>query len=227
MNATQRTPIASPSGEVIGVLDLQGGVCEHLDHLQRLGISGRAVKQEEDFSGLAGLILPGGESTCLGRLLQIFALEQVIIKKYDQGMKLWGTCAGAILLASKVVGEGNYLNLIDIEIQRNGFGSQLDSFQSEALIPEVSAEPVPLTFIRAPKILRVGKGVHPLLRIGDFIAAAESPGVLATVFHPELTPNLALHRYFARKCGLAPYAERTGFDPSWNLASWTRLARRV
>ena len=141
-------------------------------------------------------------------------------------MKLWGTCAGAILLAGKLTGEAPHLGLIDIEVQRNGFGSQLDSFACEASVPKISPEPVPLTFIRAPKILRVGEGVEVLLRMDDFIAAAESPDVLVTVFHPELTGCLAFHRYFARKCGLHPHGEGD-LDPSWDKTSWTRLAKII
>ena len=160
---------------MIGVLDLQGDVCEHLDHLGRLGVAARPVKQAEDFEGLAGLILPGGESTCLARLLQIFGIDKVIIRKFHEGMKLWGTCAGAILLAKSLTGEAPHLGLIDIEVERNGFGSQLDSFASEASIPRLSQTPIPLTFIRAPKILSVGRRVDVLLWIDDFIAAAESP----------------------------------------------------
>ena len=215
------------AGNAIGVLDLQGDVFEHLDHLQRLGIDARPVKQIKDFDGLAGLILPGGESTCLARLLRIFDIEPVIIRKYHEGMKLWGTCAGAILLATSLTGEAPHLGLIDIEVQRNGFGSQLDSFACEALIPKISPEPLPLTFIRAPKILHVGEGVEVLLRIEDFIAAAESTDILVTAFHPELTACLAFHRYFASKCGLQPRAEEAIFDPSWNMTSWTRHARIV
>jgi len=221
--AESSPPIAA--GRMIGVLDLQGDVCEHLDHLGRLGVAARPVKQAEDFEGLAGLILPGGESTCLARLLQIFDIDKVIIRKFHEGVKLWGTCAGAILLAKSLAGETPHLGLIDIEVERNGFGSQLDSFVSEASIPRLSPTPIPLTFIRAPKILSVGKGVDVLLRIGDFIAAAESPGVLVTIFHPELTPSLAFHRYFAHKCGLRPGGEETANDPSWDRTSWMRLAR--
>ncbi len=210
----------------IGVLDLQGGVHEHLDHLERLGIASRRVKQEDDFTALTGLIIPGGESTCLARLLNIFDLKEVILKYYHRGMKIWGTCAGAILLAKKVVNEEPYLGLIDIEIERNSFGSQLDSFVSEALIPAVASEQIPLTFIRAPKILRVGKDVNVLLKIDDYIAAAENENVLVTVFHPELTGCLALHRYFALKCGLKPTAAiSNNIDPLWESHSWTRLAR--
>lgn len=226
MNST-KCPSPPFTGNAIGVLDMQGGVCEHLDHLQRLGIDARPVKQSQDFEGLTGLILPGGESSCLARLLKIFDIEPIIVRKYHEGMKLWGTCAGAILLAGSLTGEAAHLGLIDIEVERNSFGSQLDSFACEALVPKVSPEPVPLTFIRAPKILKVGKGVEILLRIGDFVAAAESRDVLVTVFHPELTGNLAFHRYFASKCGLQPRAEQPILDPSWSVTSWTRRARIV
>jgi 5'-phosphate synthase pdxT subunit len=215
------------AGSAIGVLDLQGDVFEHLDHLRRLGIEGRSVKQINDFDGLAGLILPGGESTCLARLLRIFDIEPVIVQKYREGMKLWGTCAGAILLARSLTGEAPHLGLIDIEVQRNGFGSQLDSFACEAVIPKISPKPVPLTFIRAPKILHAGKEVEVLLQIEDFIAAAESADVLVTTFHPELTACLAFHRYFASKCGLQPREQQPILDPSWNMTSWTRYARVV
>jgi 5'-phosphate synthase pdxT subunit len=213
------------SGKMIGVLDLQGDVCEHLDHLERLGVAARPVKQAEDLAGLAGMILPGGESTCVARLLRIFNIDKVIIRKFHAGMKLWGTCAGAILLAKTLTGEAPHLGLIDIEVARNGFGSQMDSFASEASLPKLSPTPIPLTFIRAPKIIRVGEGVDILLRMGDFIAAAESPDVLVTVFHPELTPSLAFHRYFARKCGLHPGMEDAAAYPSWDRTSWMRLAR--
>jgi 5'-phosphate synthase pdxT subunit len=211
---------------LIGVLDLQGGVHEHLEHLDRLGLPYRRVKQATDFENLAGLIIPGGESTCLARLLNIFSLKDVILRYHRQGMKIWGTCAGAILLADKVAGEKPCLGLIDMEIERNSFGSQLDSFVSEALIPSLSDDPIPLTFIRAPKIRRVGNKVHVLLRIDDYIAAAENESILVTVFHPELTGCLALHRYFALKCGLAPVSENPrSTDAEWGNLSWMKLAR--
>lgn len=211
---------------MIGVLDLQGGVHEHLEHLQRLGLPYKRVKQVPDFDDLAGLIIPGGESTCLARLLTIFELQDVILKHHRRGMKIWGTCAGAILLADKVVGDQPCLGLIDIEIERNGFGSQLDSFKTEAQIPAVSNETIPLIFIRAPKILRAGKDVNVLLQIDDYIAAAESDSILVTVFHPELTGCLALHRYFALKCGLNCAQENTSaVNQDWQNVSWMKLAR--
>jgi 5'-phosphate synthase pdxT subunit len=224
MGFVKTTSENSKPGRVIGVLDLQGGVSEHIDHLRRLGIDTRPVKQKADFEGLAGLILPGGESTCVARLLRIFGIEEVLLRKFSEGMKIWGTCAGAILLARSLRGENPHLGLIDIEVERNGFGSQLDSFACEAVIPKLSPAPLPLTFIRAPKILAVGEGVEVLLRMDDWIAAAESPNVLATVFHPELTGCLAFHRHFAFKCGLFP-GPAADLDPSWDKTSWTRLAK--
>lgn len=211
----------------IGVLDLQGGVVEHLDHLARLGIEAKTVKEAAELTGLAGLIIPGGESSCLSRLLRIFKLNEAIVREFQRGMKVWGTCAGAILLAETVAGETPHLALIDIEVERNSFGSQLDSFTCEALIPAVAPAPLPLTFIRAPKITKVGARVDVLLTMDGFIAAAESAAVLVTVFHPELTGCVAFHRYFARKCGLAPFDENRvpSLDPSWDLRSWTRFSR--
>lgn len=187
---------------MIGVLDLQGGVVEHLNHLRRIGIEGCRVKKSSDIRGLKGLILPGGESTCLAGLLKVFRLDEAILKQHHQGMKIWGTCAGAILLAKKITGETPHLALMDLEIERNGFGCQLDSFSRQAVIASVSTQPIPLIFIRAPKIINVGKGVNVLLKLDDYIAAAETPDLLATVFHPELTDDFSVHKYFLRKCGL-------------------------
>lgn len=206
----------------IGVLDLQGGVAEHLDHLQRLGVPTVRVKAPEDMPGLGGLIIPGGESTCLARLMRIFSLDQALHHEMARGLKLWGTCAGAILLATEIEGEKPHLGLIDISVRRNAFGSQLDSFKTEAYVPAVSAQPLPLTFIRAPKITRVGESVTVLLRQDDAIAAAESAQVLVTTFHPELTPSLAFHHYFSRKCGLQPQSAGAALDPTWSETSWTR-----
>jgi 5'-phosphate synthase pdxT subunit len=216
---------ATGPGTAIGILDLQGGVLEHLDHLGRIGVPGVPVKHPEELASLAGLILPGGESTCLSRLLRIFQVDEAIRREYARGMKIWGTCAGAILLASRVRGEEPHLGLIDMEVERNSFGSQLDSFNARAVVPAVSPDPVPLTFIRAPKILQVGEGVKVLLRMGDFIAAVETPGALATVFHPELTGSVAFHRYFAVKCGLCPDPGTPALDPRWSRTSWTRHVR--
>ena len=196
--------------------------------LRRVGVAARLVKRAADLAGLAGLIIPGGESTCLSRLLSIFSLDTAIRQAYDQGLKLWGTCAGAILLARENVGETPFFGLIDITVNRNAFGSQLDSFNCEALAPAVAREPIPLTFIRAPKIVRAGAGVRVLLQLDDYIAAAENDRILVTVFHPELTPSLAFHRYFARKCGLSVTGGGDAdIDPDWTPLSWTRFSFHV
>jgi len=218
--------LVSSTPSVIGVLDLQGGVQEHLEHLDVIGIPYKRVKQASDFSDLAGLIIPGGESTCVARLLDIFQMKDPIINAHRNGMKIWGTCAGTILLAKEVVGEIPCLGLIDIVVERNSFGSQLDSFVDEAIIPAVATEPIPLTFIRAPKIIHVGNDVKVLLKKDDYIAAAENENVLVTVFHPELTGNLAFHRYFALKCGLNPAIDvDDDTNPHWNNYSWTKHTR--
>jgi len=207
----------------IGILDLQGGVVEHLEHFAALGVPARRVKDRADLEGLSGLVIPGGESTCMIRLLHRFGLDREIEQGFRVGLKLWGTCAGAILLAREVVSGTASLGIMDIRIQRNAFGSQLDSFNLTVEIPTVDSNPIPLTFIRAPKILHLGEGVSPLLEIDDYFAAAEDENVLATVFHPELTPNLAFHRYFARKCGIAlPAHEARGSE--WRTDSWVSYA---
>lgn len=205
----------------IGILDLQGGVVEHLGHLNRLGVAAARVKKAADLAGLAGLIIPGGESTCLGRLLRLTGLDQAICEGHGAGLKLWGTCAGAILLARRVLNEAPHLGLLDVTIARNAFGSQLDSFNILAEVPAVADAPIPLTFIRAPKIIQLGPAVRSLLRIEGYHAAVEDDAILATVFHPELTPSLALHRYFAAKCGIAT---RDTDNADWCPATWTRYA---
>lgn len=222
--------MAVANDPVLGVLDLQGGVQEHLDHLRRLGVAARTVKTAAHLEGLAGLIIPGGESTCLSRLLRLFGLDKAIKQAYQEGLKLWGTCAGAILLARENIGETPFFGLIDMAIDRNAFGSQLDSFNREVLLPAVAREPIPLTFIRAPKIVRVGEGVQVLLTLDDYIAAAESDQILVTIFHPELTPSLAFHRYFARKCAVLSAADvddDAALDANWTPHSWMRFSHHV
>lgn len=210
---------------VIGVLDLQGGTQEHLEHFGHIqGLVSRPVKTAEVLAGLDGLVLPGGESTCLSRLLKIFGLHEAIRREHARGLKIWGTCAGAILIAREIVGEQPHLGLMDIAVHRNAFGSQLDSFNLVANIPEVSTAPIPLTFIRAPKIVKAGPDVKVLFRHDDYIAAAEDERCLATAFHPELTPGLAFHRYFAGKCGVA---QTSGEDliSFWDVRSWMKAER--
>ncbi|MDX9980928.1 MAG: pyridoxal 5'-phosphate synthase glutaminase subunit PdxT [Lentisphaeria bacterium] len=202
--------MSEPSG--IGILALQGGVVEHRQHLAALGVAAREVRTVEGLAGLRGLILPGGESTCLGRLLKLTGLGPAIVRAFrEDGLVVWGTCAGAILLADEVVGESPHLSLMPIAVARNAFGSQLDSFRTTAAVPAVAAAPIPLVFIRAPQIRRADPPARILLEIGGYIAAAETDQALATVFHPELSDDLSFHRHFLRKCG---HRETLGPDRS-------------
>lgn len=196
-----------------------------MEHFACLGLPTRRVKRPAALEGLAGLVIPGGESTCLYRLLRVFGMDQAIRHAYANGVKLWGTCAGAILLATENVGGAPFLALLDMAVERNAFGRQVDSFHTVADIPAVSDSPVPLTFIRAPKIRRVGKDVRVLLRLDDYVAAAETDEILVTVFHPELTPCLAFHRHFALKCGFSPEDIAPSLEADWRRTSWMRYAR--
>lgn len=189
----------------IGILALQGGVIEHRQHLAALGVAAREVRSPEALAGLHGLILPGGESTCLSRLLRLTGVGPALLQAYrEHGLVLWGTCAGAILLAEEIVGEAPHLGLMPITVSRNAFGSQLDSFQGEALVPAVSPQPIPLVFIRAPQIIAARPPARVLLELDGYIAAVETDQALATVFHPELADDLSFHRHFLRKCGWEP-----------------------
>ncbi len=183
----------------IGVLALQGGVREHINHLNNLsGVKAIKVKKQNDFTKIDGLILPGGESTTIGRLLNIFDLKEVIIKSAQQGLPIWGTCAGMILLAKEIANtEEKHLQLMNIKVKINAYGSQLDSFTTQAKIAQVAKQEIPLTFIRAPYITNVGPEVEVLLKLKGEIVAAKENNLLVTSFHPELDEDLSFHRYFA------------------------------
>lgn len=184
----------------IGVLALQGSIIEHLRMLSKIeGVNPYQVKSIADLDKVSGLILPGGESTTIGKLLNDFALAEPIIKKAQEGLPIWGTCAGMILMAKEIVNEDYvHLALMDISVKRNAYGSQLDSFGSAISIPQVSKEGIPLIFIRAPWVERVGKNVNILATLDNRIIAVQQNNLLATSFHPELTSSSAFHQYFAK-----------------------------
>lgn len=182
----------------LGVLALQGDFREHSLSLQKLGAEVSEVRKPADLDGLQGLILPGGESTAMGKLLlQDGLLES--LQAFGQTRAMWGTCAGAILLSSGVGREQVLLKLMDIEIERNAFGRQIDSFECSLPVPFLDP-PKPdyqLTFIRGPVITRVYGRAEPLLFLPDGRMIASRQGhLLATSFHPELTADLRFHRYF-------------------------------
>ncbi len=183
----------------IGVLGLQGAVREHLDKLNQIdNVDAFSVKYKNDIENIDGLVIPGGESTAMGRLLADFNLTQPLKARIESGMPVWGTCAGMILLAKKITNDHRrHLEVMDIEVMRNGYGRQLDSFITNVSVPQVSDSEIPLVFIRAPYVVDVASQVKVLLKIDDHIVACRQGNMLATSFHPELTDDLSFHRYFA------------------------------
>jgi len=189
----------------VGVLALQGAFVEHIEILRRLGVEAVEVRLPQEFDGLDGLIIPGGESTTMGKLAVTYGLLDPIRRMAREGKPIWGTCAGMILLAKDVGRRQPLLGLMDIVVRRNAFGRQVDSFETDLAIPALDAvsapsergKPFHAVFIRAPLIESVGKGVEVLARLEDgAIVAAREGKLLATAFHPELTEDTRFHRYF-------------------------------
>ncbi len=181
----------------IGVLALQGDVDEHLAALQRCGATAIPVKTPADLARVGALILPGGESTTVMKLLERFGLERPIVERTRAGMPLWGTCMGMIVAAHDVVGlEQPTLDLIDITVRRNAFGRQNDSAQVDLAIPALGGVPFPAIFIRAPWVERHGPAVELLAQREGHGVMARERNVLATSFHPELGTDARVHQYF-------------------------------
>ncbi|NFF69165.1 pyridoxal 5'-phosphate synthase glutaminase subunit PdxT [Clostridium sporogenes] len=185
----------------VGVLDLQGSVAEHMKILEKIeNVEPVRVKYKEDLDDIQGIILPGGESTTLGKLLKDFHIYDTLKEKIEKGLPVWGTCAGMILLAKDIEGqEEAYFKAIDIKVKRNAYGSQLNSFFIEEMLEDIDREPIELVFIRAPYITTVGSNVTILKKVNGNIVAAKEKNVLVTSFHPELTEDTRFHKYFIDK----------------------------
>ncbi|APF26753.1 pyridoxal 5'-phosphate synthase, glutaminase subunit Pdx2 [Clostridium sporogenes] len=185
----------------VGVLDLQGSVAEHMKILEKIeNVEPVRVKYKEDLDDIQGIILPGGESTTLGKLLKDFNIYDTLKEKIENGLPVWGTCAGMILLAKDIQGQKeSYFKVIDIKVKRNAYGSQLNSFSIEEMLEDIDKEPVELVFIRAPYITTVGSNVTILKRVRKNIVAAKEKNVLVTSFHPELIEDTRFHKYFIDK----------------------------
>jgi 5'-phosphate synthase pdxT subunit len=182
-----------------GVLALQGAVPEHLRALAAVGVEAVAVKWPRELEGLAGLVIPGGESTTIGDLMQHYGFIPAIQEFVRQGGTLYGTCAGAILLATEILGgkPGQpRLSIIPMAVQRNGFGRQVDSAEVPLPMKGIEGEPLHTVFIRAPYIASVGPGVEVLAEYDGKIVAVRYGRHLATAFHPELTEDRRVHRLF-------------------------------
>jgi pyridoxal 5'-phosphate synthase pdxT subunit len=185
----------------IGVLAMQGAFVEHEKVLKSLGIEVIEVRKPEDLDDLDGLIIPGGESTTIGKMLDRYGLLQPIREKGEAGFPLFGTCAGMILL-SKNIEEGMtgqpVLGLLDVVTSRNAFGRQLESFEADIEIPELGNKPFHGIFIRAPLIRKVSEKVKVLGKLKEGIVAVREGNILAAAFHPELTEDARFHEYFIR-----------------------------
>ncbi|EFX57131.1 pyridoxal 5'-phosphate synthase, glutaminase subunit Pdx2 [Streptococcus sp. C300] len=187
----------------IGILALQGAFEEHAKVLDKLGVSSVQIRNLDDFqqhqSELVGLILPGGESTTMGKLLRDQNMLLPIREAILSGLPVFGTCAGLILLAKEITSqEESHLGTMDIVVERNAYGRQLGSFYTEAECKGVGQ--IPMTFIRGPIISSVGEGVEILATVDDQIVAAQEQNMLVTSFHPELTDDARLHQYFINMC---------------------------
>lgn len=185
--------------KIIGILGMQGAIAEHQEILLQIPhTKTRIVKTAKDLDCIDGLILPGGESTAIGKLLDYFSLKEILRQKIISGLPVFGTCTGLILLAKNIENQTNtHLATMDITVKRNGYGSQLDSFSTNLLIPTIDKNmPIPLVFIRAPYITKTDKDVQILATLDNKIIAARQKNMLVSSFHPELTCDLRFHQYF-------------------------------
>jgi 5'-phosphate synthase pdxT subunit len=187
----------------IGVLSLQGAFAEHAATLAVLGVEAVPVRLPEHLEDVAGLVLPGGESTTMRKLIDRWGLRRPILELAGQGAPILGTCAGLILLAAHINdGDDAVFPLLDIAVKRNAFGRQLDSFEADIEVPVLGHTPVHAVFIRAPIVERVGPGVDVLARLDDGrIVAVRQNNVLATAFHPELAGEVRFHRLLVTMAG--------------------------
>ncbi len=193
------------SGEVdekpalkIGVLALQGDFIEHIQMFRKLGVEAVEVRKPSQLAELDGLIIPGGESTTICRLIDLFGFEDELRKFVDDRRALWGTCAGMIVIARELTDPyPEPLRLMDISVSRNWFGRQVDSFEDEFEFSGIEGGPFLAVFIRAPVVESVGEGVEVIARLEDGKpVAVRSENLLATAFHPELTDDSRVHEYF-------------------------------
>jgi 5'-phosphate synthase pdxT subunit len=182
----------------IGVLGLQGDFAEHLRTLREMGADAVDVRRPEQLDDVDALIIPGGESTTIGKLAARYDIIPKLKERVSEGMPVWGTCAGAIFLAKDVPGHPHPIaGLMDISVERNAFGRQLDSFEADLDVKGMTGDAYHAVFIRAPKITHIGPGVETLATLSDgTVVAARQGNLLATSFHPELTKDDRFHRLF-------------------------------
>lgn len=183
----------------VGVLALQGAFVEHADMFRAVGVDVVLVRTVGQLSGLRGLVLPGGESTSMRRLAALGGLDQAV-REFAAARPVWGVCAGLVLLAARIGGEEPVLGLMDMTVARNAYGRQQESFVAELRLPAFDGPSFPGVFIRAPRVTETGPGVDVLARLGGTAVALRQGHLLATTFHPELTDDIRMHRYFLDIC---------------------------
>lgn len=184
----------------VGVLGLQGDFQEHLATFRALGVEAVDVRRPEQLADVDAFVIPGGESTTIGKLAERYGFIPAVRERAREGMPIWGTCAGAILLAKDVPGHPHPIfGLMDVSVERNAFGRQVDSFEKELDVRGMEGGPFHAVFIRAPRIANLGKGVEALATLDDGTVVAVREGLLlATAFHPELTADHRFHELFLR-----------------------------
>lgn len=182
----------------IGVLALQGAFIEHINILHQLGVEAVEVRLPEDLTGLDGLIIPGGESTTIGKLADTFDLTEPL-RAFAAGKPVWGTCAGMIFMAKDIGRDQPLLGVMDVVVERNAFGRQVDSFITPIEVSEFDGEPFPAVFIRGPRLVEAHGDAHVMARLADGTPVAAQEGHwLVTSFHPELTGDSRFHEYFVK-----------------------------
>ena len=189
----------------IGVLAIQGDFLEHRQALARLGVEAPEIRLPHQLEDVDGLIIPGGESTTIAQLIDIYGFREALRDRTRQGMAVWGTCAGMIVIADRLTdARPEPLRLMDIEVSRNAFGRQVDSFEADIEFQDIEGAPFHCVFIRAPVVNRVGASVRTLAALDDGRPVAVRQGrLLATAFHPELTGDSRIHELFARMASQA------------------------
>lgn len=194
----------SAGAPTVGVLALQGDVAEHIRHLEAVGARAVPVRRRSEHDAVDGLILPGGESTAMSRLLDVYDMYDPVAQRISDGMPVYGSCAGMILLASTVLdtrADATWFSAIDMTVRRNAFGRQVDSFEADLVVDALGADPLRTVFIRAPWVESLGPDVQVLAEVRasdghDHVVAVRQGNALATSFHPEVTDDVRVHRYF-------------------------------
>jgi 5'-phosphate synthase pdxT subunit len=180
----------------VGVVAVQGDFEKHLASLRLVGATAREVRTPEDLADVDRVIIPGGESTTVGLLMERYGLGPALRERAAQGMPVWGTCMGMIMMAREIEGRSQYtLDLLDITIRRNAFGAQVHSFEDEVTVRDMET-PVVGVFIRAPIVTRLGEGVEELARYEEKVVAVRRGNLIGTSFHPELTDDTRMHKWF-------------------------------